>query len=264
MTAITPPEVRALVETMIADGVSRAMAKKILTSLSAIFSECRSRGIVATNPCDGISFQVNAGRHKKEIEVPSKDDVRAVLRYVDDRAKRYPTVWRRWRAFIYLMVHTGVRISEARGLPVDAVDFEAGIVSIRQRADELGVIGPCKSASAYRKLDLPPNVVEMLREMVGNHPLFFQTRAGAPVSYANLRRNIWNPMIKGAGVKPFAPHSLRHFRASFLIEAGANPKELQQELGHDDPAFTLRVYGHLFPENNARRRERTLAMASQL
>ncbi len=117
LTAITPPVVRALLETMIADGMSRAMTKKVLTSLSAIFTECRARGIVATNPCDGISLQVNAGRHKKEIEVPSKDDVRAVLRYVDDRAKRYPTVWRRWQAFIYFMVHTGVRISEARGLP---------------------------------------------------------------------------------------------------------------------------------------------------
>ena len=33
-----------------------------------------------------------------------------------------------------------------------------------------------------------------------------------------------------------------------MIEAGWSAKRVQVELGHADPAFTLRVYGHLFPD----------------
>ena len=33
-----------------------------------------------------------------------------------------------------------------------------------------------------------------------------------------------------------------------MIAAGWSAKRVQAELGHADPAFTLRVYGHLFPD----------------
>ena len=33
-----------------------------------------------------------------------------------------------------------------------------------------------------------------------------------------------------------------------MIAAGWSPKRVQVELGHADPAFTLRVYGHLWPD----------------
>jgi hypothetical protein len=33
-----------------------------------------------------------------------------------------------------------------------------------------------------------------------------------------------------------------------MIRAGWSVKRVQDELGHADPAFTLRVYGHLWPD----------------
>jgi NADPH:quinone reductase len=41
-------------------------------------------------------------------------------------------------------------------------------------------------------------------------------------------------------------YDLRHSHASLLIDQGANLLAIAQRMVHSDPAFTLRVYGHLF------------------
>ena len=40
------------------------------------------------------------------------------------------------------------------------------------------------------------------------------------------------------------PHKLRHTFASILVAIGKDPTYVMQQLGHTDPAFTLRVYAH--------------------
>jgi integrase len=49
-------------------------------------------------------------------------------------------------------------------------------------------------------------------------------------------------------------HSLRHFYASALLDAGESIKALSEYLGHADPGFTLRTYTHLMPSSVERTR----------
>jgi integrase len=39
-------------------------------------------------------------------------------------------------------------------------------------------------------------------------------------------------------------HKLRHTAASLLIAKGEDPAYVMRQLGHTDPAFTLRIYTH--------------------
>ena len=48
-----------------------------------------------------------------------------------------------------------------------------------------------------------------------------------------------------AGLTGVGFHTLRHTRASILIESGLSPLRLQRWMGHHSPAFTLETYGHL-------------------
>jgi hypothetical protein len=43
-------------------------------------------------------------------------------------------------------------------------------------------------------------------------------------------------------------HTFRHTCASLLFAEGKNVKQVQEWLGHADPGFTLRTYGHLLDE----------------
>jgi integrase len=50
------------------------------------------------------------------------------------------------------------------------------------------------------------------------------------------------------------PHQLRHYYASVMLSDGGSVRGLAEYLGHHDPAFTLRVYGHLMPGSHDRAR----------
>lgn len=51
-------------------------------------------------------------------------------------------------------------------------------------------------------------------------------------------------------------HECRHCFASLLIEPGANPKAVQEFMGHSKIQTTFDVYGHLFPGSRDEVRER--------
>ncbi|MGW0029070.1 tyrosine-type recombinase/integrase [Streptomyces sp. NPDC003314] len=49
-------------------------------------------------------------------------------------------------------------------------------------------------------------------------------------------------------------HDLRHFHASPLIAGGARAKQVQLVLGHASTVITLRIYAHLWPDEDDRTR----------
>jgi hypothetical protein len=87
-----------------------------------------------------------------------------------------------------------------------------------------------------------------------NDPVFI-TSAGKARSRHNLRKDIVdavvahaNRLVEERGAQPLplgiTPHKLRHTFASILVAIGKDPTHVMQQLGHADPAFTLRVYSH--------------------
>src|SRR6201994_2968302 len=83
----------------------------------------------------------------------------------------------------------------------------------------------------------------------------FVTSAGRPRSRHNLRQDVVdavvahaNTLVEERGLQPLplgiTPHRLRHTFASILVAIGKDPIYVMQQLGHTDPAFTLRVYAH--------------------
>jgi integrase len=252
--------------------LSRPMAKKVLTSFKGILSEAESRGLIPTNIASSSTIGAK-GRHKKHIEIPSKAEIRAILAELDKRATDYSG--RRWRALFAVAIYSGFRSSEIRGLMWDAVDLKAGNLTVKQRADERGVIGPIKNASSLRTISIPAFLVTMLRNWKIECPpgqLVFPNTRGNVQSNADIHQRGWHPVqiaarvTKANGKPKLNFHCLRHFRASLLIEDGANPKEVMAEMGHANIAMTYDLYGHLFTDEDAdkRRKERAERLAVAL
>ncbi len=51
------------------------------------------------------------------------------------------------------------------------------------------------------------------------------------------------------------PHKLRHTFASILVAIGKDPNYVMAQLGHTDPAFTLRVYTHMMRRSSGEREQ---------
>jgi integrase len=76
--------------------------------------------------------------------------------------------------------------------------------------------------------------------------LVFTTSSGAPLRSSNFRQRIWLPAVEACGLDGLRVHDLRHTAASLAAMSGANPKVVQQMLGHASAAMTLDVYAGLF------------------
>ena len=63
----------------------------------------------------------------------------------------------------------------------------------------------------------------------------------------DLLRAAFHACLETAGLRRVRFHDLRHTYASLMIQQGANPKYIQQQLGHGSISITLDIYSHLFP-----------------
>src|SRR5262249_27189829 len=81
LATLTMPSVEAFRDDLLAS-MSRAMAKKVLTSFKALLKDARRRGNVAQNVAADVKIGTN-GRTKHRLEVgkdiPTRDEVRRLL-----------------------------------------------------------------------------------------------------------------------------------------------------------------------------------------
>jgi integrase len=55
-------------------------------------------------------------------------------------------------------------------------------------------------------------------------------------------------LVKKAGLKRIRIHDCRHTYATLATANGENARTISETMGHSDVALTLRVYGHVQPE----------------
>jgi integrase len=294
LSHLTAPRVGAFRDHLLAT-ISRPLAKKVLTSLKSIIGEAQSRGLVTINAASAVKIHAdNGSRHKEPIVIPECAEIAAVRAKLDELASQQQSqkakAWRRYRALIETAIHTGCRASELRGLPWAEIHFDRQTIVIKQRADENGTIGSPKSVSSRREIIISAALVALLKQWKLECPpgsLAFPNWQGRVESLANIHTRCWKPLQRAAGLvvvkrddqgnavrrdgKPMMVpkynfHSLRHFHASLLIADGANPKEVQVEMGHSTITVTYDLYGHLFRDGEAeqRRRDRAERLAGAL
>lgn len=247
---------------------SRVTAKKVFAAFKALMKYALDHRIIQADVVSGLSIRIGA-RHRARVEVPSKREIEAVLREAErlsrSEQKRLHLSWVRYRLMLEVLIYAGLRLSELRGLDRKSFDIARGQITIRQRADRFGTIGPPKSDHARRSLYLPPDTCARLEAWLKTHnfDLVFPSRTGRAMSSENIRKRMWLEILTRANVRDqYHVHATRHFFASRLIESGATTKELSAALGHADEGFTLRVYGHLFHdrESEQRRKDRAAAL----
>lgn len=247
--------------TWLLENKSRDLARRTLSSLHSILIEMKVQGHIDHDPASGVTVRSNGRHEATEVEIPTDEEIRAILSATEqlmNKNERERRTWRRYRPMIYLAVFSGLRPSEYRGLTWDNVSERS--VSVTQRADKNGLIGPVKSRAALRTVYLPQFVTEMIFSWrkycpsnTGN--LVFPTAGGKPMALGKIRKYCWLPLLKEAGLlevsdegvihNNYKMYCLRHYYASKLIESGKDAKFIQKMMGHSTIELTFNVYGHL-------------------
>jgi integrase len=195
----------------------------------------------------------------EEVEILDADQIAAVLAGMEGS---------RLHPIAALAINTGMRRGELLALRWSDVDLDAGVIrvtrSLEQTRAGLRFKSP-KSRRGNRSITIPSSAVLALNEhrrqqlelrmkLALGRPdadaLVFCDHNGDPIP-PNTFSVIWRRAIaKIPGVPRVTFHALRHTHASALIHASVDVVKVSRRLGHHSPAFTLRVYAHLFAEGD--------------
>lgn len=240
---------------------SRKNSGRIFSRLRFALNEAVRQGEINTNPGQGVSVKIGS-RLKEEVKIPEEFEVEALLKAAalgglhNDELLAEP-----WRTNAHLIcqiqVSAGLRPSEMRALARKSIRTDFPMIEVMQKAEEDGTISAPKTKKGRRVIRIQESLwLDILAwmERLPEDPdtLLFGTDRGNPHSLSNITNRLWWPLQVAAGIvdKAGEPkyifYALRHFYASIEIALGANPKELQEAMGHEKIETTMNIYGHLF------------------
>jgi integrase len=176
------------------------------------------------------------------------------------------------RFYVLAMIglFTGMRIGEVLALRWNRVDLNTKVINVREALEQTTAHGvrfkSPKSRAGRRDITLPGVLVDVLREHrratlelrvelgLGRLPddalLFSDIEGAALPPHSTSTR--FGEFCDGLGLPDISFHSLRHTHASQLIDAGVDIVTISKRLGHAKPDVTLRVYAHLFRNDDSK------------
>ena len=195
-------------------------------------------------------------------EAISRKDMRIFLDFLknDRHFKKYYEA-------VFILFHTGLRISELCGLTVGDIDLEKRTINVDKQLqrDTKGkrYIISTKTKAGARLLPMTDDVydcftailrrrkppkVEPIIDGIGNF-LFYDANGNSTVAmhwehYFNHMVKKYNDIYKYQLPK-ITPHVCRHTYCTNMALSGVSAKTLQYLMGHSDISITLNVYTHI-------------------
>src|SRR5262249_6965556 len=128
--------------------LSRPMARKVLTSFKSLLRAGKHVHVAA----DVSIKRRKRDEHKLEEgrDIPSPAEIKRLVATAQDDRRR---------ALLLTATLTGLRASELRGLRWKDVDFKAGELHVRQRADRYNRIGAPKTTASCRSVPLDADML---------------------------------------------------------------------------------------------------------
>ena len=168
---------------------------------------------------------------------------------------------------IFILLNTGLRISEFCGLTPEDVDFDRRCIHVRGQLIRYSNMGksyePTKTSSGLRDVPMSEEVMQCFRNIIANRPVpciepeidgksgfFFLDQNGMPMvamhwqHYFQHIRAKYNAHYKEP-MPEFSPHVCRHTFSTKMARKGMNAKNLQYIMGHSEISVTLDTYTHL-------------------
>jgi integrase len=224
--------------------LSNASINHTLRHLAQILEAAVDDELIPSNPASGSRRRLKAPKPARPWVEP--EQLIALLDAAEGAG----------RLLLAILAGAGLRIGEALALRWQNVDL--GTRSLH--------VTDAKTAKGIREVHLTPALHRELvraRTARGQQPSDFviATATGHKHNPSNLRRDVLAPAVSAAnlelvklGIAPIGHitfHSLRRTYASLRCACGDDIRYTADQLGHEDPRFTLKVYAQA-----AKRRER--------
>jgi integrase len=243
LTELRPAHLQAMIDRALEDGRSPRMVMRWRQVLSSALSEATRQELVMRN----VARLVRLPTYRSaEAKTWTRDEAARFLAAIVDH---------RYYAAFLLATQYGLRLGEVLGLRSADLDFETGVIHVRQQLQRHAGHGlqlvPLKTLHSARLIPMTDRVRTALRESVATagsadaDGLVFRSTSGGPVDPKNFVERTFKELCELAGVPKIKFHELRHTAATFYKDlGGANPQDAQRLLGHSHVNTTMQIYQH--------------------
>ncbi len=185
---------------------------------------------------------------------------------------------------IFILFHTGLRISEFVGLTINDILFDEMKIRVDhqlQRTRNMKyVIEKTKTSSGTRFVPMTKEVADCFRRIISQRPhprkepevdgytgFLFLDKNEMPMVALHWEKYMEHIIEKHNRIykdelPKITPHVCRHTFCSNMAKSGMNPKTLQYIMGHSDIGVTLNTYTHLSSDDAQEEYNRVMAEKS--
>ena len=208
-------------------------------------------------------------------EAISRKQERAFLEFVKNDKH-----FSRYYEGIYILLKTGLRISEFVGLTLADLDMVNRIITVDhqlQRTSKMEyIIEATKTTSGTRKIPMTDDVYACFERIIANRQkpkvepiiggkwgFMYLDKNGMPMVALHWEKYFqhicqkYNSIYK-VPMPKVTPHVCRHTYCSNMAKSGMNPKTLQYLMGHSDIGVTLNTYTHISFEDAQKELQRVV------
>jgi integrase len=248
---------------------SRDKIRDVLSSVMVLAVKAK---LIQNNPVEGI---VVPGDHRGKKAKPhiSPEDFDRLLALIPEP---YATM-------VFVAVWTGLRVSELIGLRWE--DIHADTITVDERYCR-GDWDKPKNTASNAPVDAEPFVIKrvhalknmtvvvkwgghgakkelkVVKSCAPNDLVFQGLRSGKPMRDNNILTRFIKPAARAIGLPAINWRALRTSHATWMIEAGANPKDVQAQMRHSRTSTTMDIYAQFVPASQRRAIEKMAQMVA--
>lgn len=154
----------------------------------------------------------------------------------------------KWVRYYTVAFGTGLRPSEQNALQWAHIDFAGKTILVRQ-----GVVRGrqtlLKTKGSRRDVDMLPMVEEALRSQYAarSGQYVFSNARGGPLFQEGMRRRVWDPTLKRAGLRHRNAYQTRHTFATLMLSQGEEIAWVARMMGHTTTRMIVEHYYKFIP-----------------
>lgn len=259
LSELTRADLQDFVDRLLDRKLAPSTIRNTMNPLQAIYRHAVRRELVTVNPTREVDLPAARGRRERIATAAEAASLIAALPSSDRPI---------WATAFY----AGLRRGELQALRASDIDLGRSEIAVQRSWDQYeGPIAP-KSKAGIRTVPILAVLRDHLdaRAFGAGPDLVFgqgQDDPFAPKAIADRAKRAWKEANEreresaereGRDPELFRPitfHECRHTFASLLIDAGVNPKAIQEFMGHATIEETFSRYGHLMPGARDQARE---------
>lgn len=212
--------------------ISTSTINRELAVLRLMLNWGKKKKYISENPVGEKLARENLSEEKPRDIYFTNEEISALL-----SAAREP-----WKSFLLVGLNTGMRLDEIQRLRWDEVDTKNRSIKLPPERTK---------NKKGREICLNKTMVEFFKGMKltksENEFVFPNPETNNP--YSKCFSNSWKRLLRRAGIKKAGHfHDIRRTYITEAIKKGGGVKDVQRQVGHADPATTLKIYAQATTE----------------